>query len=78
MQWPDRASYLSADRLKWLTYSASEDKKVLSGWVQTFGALTEIVVNGAGHLAPMNQPERLLEMISTFIRNEKFDTDVTR
>lgn len=72
MNWDGKEAYLSAPRLKWLTPLNGED--VLSGWVQTYGPLTELVVNAAGHLAPMNQPERLFDMITTFVLNEKFKT----
>ena len=43
-----------------------------AGWIQSFDALTEVVINGAGHLAPMNQPERLVTMISNFVYNNEF------
>mmetsp|Transcript_3117 Transcript_3117/g.4808 ORF Transcript_3117/g.4808 Transcript_3117/m.4808 type:complete len:431 (+) Transcript_3117:79-1371(+) len=72
MDWPGRGKYLSAPRRKWLTeYNGATH---ISGWVQEYDTLTEIVVNGAGHLAPMNEPERLYEMISTFIESKAFLT----
>lgn len=45
----------------------------LSGWVQAYGSLSELIVNGAGHLAPMNQPERLYSMITAFVFNQPFE-----
>ena len=73
IQWSGKPGYLAAVRKRWLT-PAADGSLELSGWVQRYGSLTEIVVNGAGHLAPMNQPLRLYDMIKRFVNNEEFLT----
>jgi vitellogenic carboxypeptidase-like protein len=73
VDWDGKQGYLSAPRGTWLTPN-SQDVMVPSGWVQSYGTLTELVVNAAGHLAPMDQPERLLSMISTFVEKKDFTT----
>jgi len=44
------------------------------GWVKSAKAvnLTEVVVAGAGHMVPMNQPMAALDMITRFIKNERW------
>ena len=90
MDWPGRFGYLSAERKVWLipaddTKQSSSSKShstittktgtMMAGWVQSFENLTELIVNGAGHLAPMNQPQRLYSMLQTFINGDKFLTN---
>lgn len=72
ISWSGQDEYLAAERECWLIKGAGGEQE-LSGWVQAYGSLTELVINGAGHLAPMNQPERLYSMITTFVLNETFE-----
>ncbi|CAH1173952.1 unnamed protein product [Phaedon cochleariae] len=55
--------YKTAIRNKW--YSAGD----LAGYVKQAGNLTEVLVRNAGHTAPSDQPEWMLDLISSFIRN---------
>ncbi len=71
MDWKYRDEYLRSPRNIWQTERDS-GSLALSGWVQTYDKLTEIVINGAGHLAPMNQPESLFGMITRFVNNQPF------
>ncbi len=73
IQWSGKSGYLASARQKWLT-PAADGSMELSGWVQHYESLTEIVVNGAGHLAPMDQPLRLFDMIQRFVKNQEFLT----
>jgi carboxypeptidase C (cathepsin A) len=78
INWPGRSGYLSSERRQWLMQTVTEDGSVVSepvGWVQTYSSLTELIVNNAGHLAPMDQPERLYSMIQTFISGKDFLTN---
>jgi vitellogenic carboxypeptidase-like protein len=75
VDWSGKEGYLSAKRDIWMTTTLNSQQAMeASGWVQSSGTLTELVVNAAGHLAPMDQPERLLSMISTFVENKEFVT----
>lgn len=73
IDWSGKRGYLAARRGIWMTPNSQQVLEP-SGWVQSSGTLTELVVNNAGHLAPMDQPERLLSMISTFVENKAFAT----
>lgn len=75
LDWNDRAAYLTADRNIWLSATESDttqESLTPAGWVQSYGNLTECIINAAGHLAPMNQPQRLMTMITHFVSNEPF------
>lgn len=69
IDWPGKVNYMAAPRKPWLSCG-----DVFSGWVQSYGTLSEVIVNAAGHLVPMNQPERVLDMISTFVEGREFTT----
>jgi vitellogenic carboxypeptidase-like protein len=76
ISWSGKEGYMAARRQRWRIKDDVEGSSTsLAGWVQTYGSLTEVVVNGAGHLAPMDQPQRLYQMITTFVQNEQFLTD---
>ena len=42
------------------------------GHFRTAGDLTQVLVKGAGHLVPMDQPEPALKMLDTFLRKSTF------
>jgi len=44
----------------------------MAGYVHQFDNLIQLVVLGAGHLSPMNQPRNVLEMVKTFTQNREF------
>lgn len=69
IDWSGRAGYLAAERTRWATKMLNGQLDT-SGWVQSYGPLSEVVINAAGHLAPMDQPERLYAMITAFVLNE--------
>jgi len=41
---------------------------VPAGWIKSYQNLTQIIINGAGHMAPMNQPASAYSMIKDFIQ----------
>jgi hypothetical protein len=43
--------------------------------VQGYGLLTECVIAGAGHLAPMDQPARALDMVGRFVEGKPWGKD---
>lgn len=73
IDWEGKAAYLAAPRKQW-KIPTTEGKTALAGWVQTSGNLTELVINAAGHLAPMDQPERSYDMIYRFVHNQEYIT----
>ena len=43
-----------------------------AGYVRQGGGLTYVVIRGAGHLVPQDQPKRAFDMITRFIEGEPF------
>ncbi|XP_044734190.1 venom serine carboxypeptidase-like [Chrysoperla carnea] len=59
--------YNQAPRLIW---KVDDD---VAGYIKSAGPLTEVMVIGAGHMVPMDQPKRAWDLITKFTRN-KFPT----
>lgn len=57
------------------TAGAEAATRAPAGWVQRHGLLTECVIAGAGHLAPMDQPARAYDMVVRFIEGEDWGRD---
>ncbi|KAL4712960.1 hypothetical protein ACJJTC_012030 [Scirpophaga incertulas] len=47
----------------------------LAGYFKTAGKLTEVMIRGAGHMVPADQPAAALGLISAFVRNISLDQD---
>ena len=50
-----------------------KERGVAVGSSRSTGNLTQVLVNGAGHLVPMDQPENALALLETFIADEPFN-----
>jgi carboxypeptidase C (cathepsin A) len=66
LAWPDAARFNRMARTPWF-----EGGRLL-GHARAVGNLTQVLVNGAGHLVPMDQPETALCMLDTFLRGAAF------
>jgi len=67
--WPGLSGYLNATRVIWRLPSSSE----VAGWARSYGLLTQVIVHGAGHILPFDQPQRAFDMIYRFVENIPFD-----
>ncbi|XP_044734187.1 venom serine carboxypeptidase-like [Chrysoperla carnea] len=56
--------YNKAERFIWKV-----DDEV-AGYIKSAGSLTEVMVIGAGHMVPQDQPKRAWDLITKFTRNE--------
>jgi hypothetical protein len=68
IEWAEAAAFVHSPRFIWMANGK------LSGWLKLYGPLTQIVVHGAGHYVPMDQPIAALDMITKFVFNQHFDT----
>lgn len=69
MEWHGSKEYLNDEgpgRKPWKI-----DHQVV-GYVHQFDNLIQLVVNGAGHLSPMDQPKNVLEMVKIFTSGRDF------
>ncbi|KAL6189979.1 hypothetical protein ACLB2K_036380 [Fragaria x ananassa] len=61
MKWEGIEKYLAADRNVWKLGGET------AGYVQKWGSLSQVVVSGAGHLLPADQPLRAQAMIEDWV-----------
>ncbi|KAK8627590.1 hypothetical protein V6N13_135199 [Hibiscus sabdariffa] len=61
MKWEGIAKFLMADRVVWRV------KGELAGYIQKWGGLTHVVVSGAGHILPADQPLNSQAMIEDWV-----------
>ncbi|KAK3273421.1 hypothetical protein CYMTET_18329, partial [Cymbomonas tetramitiformis] len=64
------AEYSKVERAVWRL--RPEDKEV-AGYVHQLGNFSHVIVRGAGHIVPGDQPERALDMITRFIEGVKYE-----
>ncbi|KAL6077481.1 Carboxypeptidase, variant 2 [Balamuthia mandrillaris] len=78
VNWEGRQSYLQAPRNLWLVNKsdsgtkASKVESIVGGYVKASGNLTFLVISGAGHFAPMDQRNNVLDMLRRFLADEPF------
>ena len=67
IQWKGREEYLEAKKSIWYV----EDK--VAGSARSARNLTQVVVLKAGHMAPKDQPEFLLDMVNRFVQKKGWE-----
>ncbi|KAF6992268.1 hypothetical protein CFC21_009279 [Triticum aestivum] len=65
LKWGGLRAFLDAERAVWRT--GEGDGQELAGYVQRSGALTHVVVYGAGHLVPADNGRATQEMIEGWV-----------
>lgn len=66
IEWPEGNTFNATPRAPWF------DDHMLLGHYREVGNLVQVLVNGAGHLVPMDQPAAALKMFTNFIRRLPF------
>lgn len=66
LNWHGQKDFKKARTCKWY------NNKNLAGYVRQNKELTQIKIRGAGHMAPMDQPENILEMVNVFIQRQNW------
>ncbi len=66
LKWSGQSEFNALPRKPW-TFGTN-----IGGSVRTYQNLTQLVVYGAGHLVPMNQPESALAFLNTFVHGGEF------
>jgi len=74
LKWSGTASYQKAKKQVWRRGAQGPGSKLpdVAGYVRQAGHLTQVVVRGAGHMVPGDQPERALDMIERFVYGHSF------
>ncbi|GMN38757.1 hypothetical protein TIFTF001_007985 [Ficus carica] len=71
VEWEGTARFLEAERKVW-----RDGKGELAGYVQRWGNLSNVVVYGAGHLVPVDQPVNSQAMIEDWVLGRGLFEDV--
>lgn len=70
LQFPGQAEFAAAEKKVWRINSG--DKEV-AGFVRETPKFQRVVVRGAGHIVPADQPQRALDMITRFIEGKSYE-----
>lgn len=68
-QWTGQDEYLSADKIVWKIESSDTQ---VAGYAREVGNFRQVIVRNAGHLLPLDQPERAYDMITRFVNGISF------
>lgn len=66
LDWSYKEQFLQQERRPWLNQGQ------LAGHVRSYRHLTQVLVLGAGHLVPMDQPKNALALLNHFIQGKSF------
>ena len=69
LAWPGAAAFAAAARKVW---RISPTDPEVAGFATAGGNLTYVVIRGAGHIAPYDQPNRTIDMITKFVEGEGY------
>ena len=69
LQWSGLEEYKEADRTIWMDETQTDP---VSGYVREAKTMTQIIIRGAGHIAPHDQPVRALDMINHMVHGTAF------
>eukprot|EP01090_Pellita_catalonica_P014546 TRINITY_DN3741_c0_g1_i1.p1 TRINITY_DN3741_c0_g1~~TRINITY_DN3741_c0_g1_i1.p1 ORF type:complete len:455 (-),score=75.13 TRINITY_DN3741_c0_g1_i1:33-1397(-) len=69
IEWKHQEEYLRAEKAVWKI--TPNDKRV-AGYVRSVRNFRQVVVREAGHMVPLDQPERAYDMITRFINDVPF------
>eukprot|EP00928_Gymnodinium_smaydae_P040797 TRINITY_DN27634_c0_g1_i1.p1 TRINITY_DN27634_c0_g1~~TRINITY_DN27634_c0_g1_i1.p1 ORF type:complete len:244 (+),score=30.44 TRINITY_DN27634_c0_g1_i1:185-916(+) len=72
LEWPGRAAFAAAQKKIWRIRPSDTE---VAGFVHEIDGFQRVVVRGAGHIVPADQPERALDMISRFIDGKSYESE---
>jgi len=71
LNWPGNTFFLEQPKVVW--HDTSYPGGAVSGYARSGGNLSFVVMRGAGHMAPFDQPERSLDLITRFVKGAPFN-----
>mmetsp|Transcript_98778 Transcript_98778/g.156215 ORF Transcript_98778/g.156215 Transcript_98778/m.156215 type:complete len:481 (-) Transcript_98778:120-1562(-) len=74
IDWSGKRAYNAAKKMVWRLSSKGPGSKLpdVAGYAREVGSFTQVVVRGAGHMVPGDQPERALDLIERFVAGKSF------
>jgi vitellogenic carboxypeptidase-like protein len=68
--WSQQSEFISSKKRVWTIGSGADQD--IAGYSKAVGNVTYVVVRGAGHMVPGDQPHRAIDMISRFVNGASF------
>lgn len=74
LEWSGKSAYASAEKKIWRLPSVGEGSQLpdVAGYAREVGNFRQVVVRGAGHMVPGDQPVRALDLIERFVEGRSF------
>lgn len=74
IEWSGKKAYNRAKKMVWRLPTKGAGSKLpdVAGYAREVGSFTQVVVRGAGHMVPGDQPERALDLIERFVSGKSF------
>lgn len=69
LNWSGSKGFAAADRTVWKVEAADEQ---VAGYARSYKNFTQVVVRGAGHIAPFDQGRSVKDMVTRFVENKAF------
>ena len=69
LDWRGAADWRAARRVQWHDAAGG----TVAGYARGAANLLQVVMRGAGHMAPFDQPARALDLITRFVEGRAFD-----
>ncbi len=70
LAWPGQAGWNASPKNIWWD---TAQPGAVSGYSRSFGNLNHVIMRGAGHMAPFDQPARSLDLITRFVEGQPFN-----
>lgn len=79
LEWSGAKAYAEAKKIVWRRESKGPGSQLpdVAGYVRQVGDFAQVVVRGAGHMVPGDQPERAKDMLDRFIAGRGFGEQMT-
>ena len=69
LAWPGQAGWNASPKTIWWDTALPG---AVSGYSRSFGNLNHVIMRGAGHMCPFDQPARSLDLITRFVQGQPF------
>eukprot|EP00928_Gymnodinium_smaydae_P021893 TRINITY_DN18574_c0_g6_i1.p1 TRINITY_DN18574_c0_g6~~TRINITY_DN18574_c0_g6_i1.p1 ORF type:complete len:514 (+),score=93.21 TRINITY_DN18574_c0_g6_i1:63-1544(+) len=74
LDWSGKQAYVEAQKVVWRRTAKGPGSKLadVAGYARQVGQFSQVVVRGAGHMVPGDQPERARDLIDRFVAGQQF------
>ena len=73
LDWTSKEQFQSVSRSVWKLGTGRT-----AGWRRSGGGLTQVIVQGCGHMCPSDQPEAMMDLVQWFLKTATDDSENVR